>query len=148
MPGTGYAPLYAPRIPAVAPAPALTPEDSATLKTLADLGSPALIKAAASLNKLMKGLPAALQGMDPAMKQDFGKVNAVIADVCANLVADPAAPSGYLRATKGDLISTCDYINKVANDIVLGFDNPSITQGYVDKLNTAIIDLGAAAAIL
>lgn len=129
-------------------APALTSEDTASLKTLADLGSPALIRASASLNELMKGLPALLKNMDPAIKQDVAKVGVVIAEVCAKLVADPEAPSGYLKITKGSLKTTCDYINKVANDVVLGFGDPTIIQGYVNELNTAVIGLAAKASTL
>ena len=134
-PVVSYAPApavsYAPAAPVAAPAaPGFNLE---TLKSLIPSGGNNLAKASDSLDNLMKGLPAALKNMDPAVKADFRKVNALIADVC-NKMVNEAKPESYSYYTPEGIKVTCDFINKTANDIVLGLDDPAIIQSYVDKL--------------
>ena len=93
-------------------------------------------KATNSLDKLMIGLPAALKHMDPALKADFGKVNVVIAEVCDKMVAE-AKPYAQSYYTPEGIRTTCDFINKTANDILLGMDDPAIVQYYTNKLKEA-----------
>ena len=95
-------------------------------------GASNLAKASGSLDNLMKGLPAALANMDPAVKADFGKVNVIIAEVCNKMVA--ARPDTYSYYTPEGIKVTCDFINKTANDIYEGLSDPAIIQSYTDKL--------------
>ena len=118
---------YAPAAPA---APGFNLE---TLFSLIPTGGKNLAKASESLDNLMIGLPAALKNMDPAVKADFRKVNALIADVCNKMVYE-AKPESYSYYTPEGIKVTCDFINKTANDIVLGLDDPAIIQSYVNKL--------------
>jgi hypothetical protein len=120
----------------LSPPIALSPENSAQLKGLARAGAPQLVKATDMLQLLMKGLPAALQNMDPALKADFAKVNNVITDVCSKILTQ-AQPTVYSSYNPQDLKTTCDYINKVSSDVTAGLDNPAIVQSYVDQLKIA-----------
>jgi len=106
-----------------------------SLTNLIPMGSTNLAKASASLNNLMKGLPAALANMDPAMKADIGKVNWLIADVCNKIVAEarPADATFSYYSTTG-LSAACERINTVTQEVARIFEDPSVTQTYVDKL--------------
>ena len=147
-----YANAVVPAV-AVAPVPStvtLAPEHAAMFKQLAKTGSPYLVKASEMLQTLMKGLPTALSQMEPATRSDMGKVNQIIAEVCSNILSQsqPSTNSyykvnAYYKAE--DLKTTCDYINKVGNDILAGMDNPSIIQSYVDQLQAATNSLIAEA---
>jgi len=104
-----------------------------TLLSLIPSAGSSLSKASGSLDNLMKGLPAALANMDPAVKEDFRKVNVIIAEVCSKMV-DEAKPETYSYYTPAGIKVTCDFINKTANDIYLGLNDPAIIQSYTDKL--------------
>ena len=114
-------------------APVATGFSLETLMSLIPSAGLNLSKASASLDTLMKGLPAALANIDPAVKADFGKVNVIIAEVCNKMVSE-ATPQTYSYYNPEGIRVTCDLINKTANEIVLILNDPSITQSYTEKL--------------
>jgi hypothetical protein len=105
-----------------------------------------LDKASDSLDNLSRGLPSALAQLDPAVKADIAKVNVIIAEVCNKIMAE-ATPSTFSYYSPEGIKATCNVINKTANDIVLGLDDPSIIQSYVDKVQGLTRSLQAQAAI-
>lgn len=105
-----------------------------------------LAKASKSLDDLSRGLPTALANIDPAVKADVGKVNVIIAEVCDKMLAE-ATPSEFSYYSPEGIKASCDFITKTANDILLGLDDPSIIQSYVDKVQKLTRSLQAQAAI-
>ena len=102
------------------------------MKMLPDPGT-SLAKASASLDDLAKGLPTALSNLDPSVKADIGKVNIIISEVCDKMMAT-AKPSTFSYYSPEGIKASCDFINKTAADLLLGLDDPSIIQSYIDKV--------------
>ena len=130
---------YAAAIPAagvVAPAITSGPliADSAALLKA---GIPKLQLAAHKLNELSVQLPQYLANIDPATKGDIVKVNGIVNDICARVIAE-TQPISYST-------NMCAYIAKVGSDIVAGLDDPSIIQTYTAQLQTAITALNVKA---
>jgi len=134
--------------PLVQAAPA-TAVNAFDLTSLIAMGGEALSKSTDSFNSLMKGLPTALQNIDPSIKSDVGKVNAIIAQVCSQIVetGSGSEPSTFSYFSAEGLKSTCDYINKVANQIEAGLEDPGVTQYYVDAINKPVKALQEQAKI-
>jgi hypothetical protein len=107
-----------------------------TLISYIPMGGAALSKATSTLDLLMKGFPAVLKNISPSFKSDIRKVNGIVADVC-NKIMSEARPSTYSYYSSGGMKATCDSINKIAQEISQGLDDPAITQSYVDKLKGA-----------
>ena len=117
-----------------------------SLMALLPQAGTSLAKASKSLDDLTLGLPAVLANMSPETKADVGKINVIIAEVCNRIEAE-ATPSGFSYYSKGGIKSTCDFINKISNDILLSLDDPSIVQSYVDKVQKLTRSLQAQASI-
>merc|ERR1711981_46553 len=90
-----------------------------------------LAKASATLDELSAQLPQALANVDPEIKADFGKVNVIIADVC-NKILEVATPSTFSYYTPAGIKATCEMINKTANMVSQGLEDPSVFQGYTN----------------
>ena len=103
-------------------------------------------QAQAKLNELAKALPEVLANIDPKTKGRIEKVNGIVNDVCAQVIAG-FKPTAYSpNITPQGLKETCDYIAKIGEDILAGMDNPAIFQKYTSDLNGIVTALNAKAA--
>ena len=108
------------------------------LVSLIPFGMSSISKASTSLKNLMKVLPDALSNMEISIKHDIAKVNWVISNTCHKIIGEANKPESFSYYTPERFNTTCNYVNKVAGNILLEPDDPSFTQYYVDKFTRSI----------
>ena len=72
------------------------------------------------------------------MKSHIRKVNSIIEETCneiTGMISDPSTNNNY---SPEDFKVTCDFISKLARDILAALDEPLILQPYFDKINVPI----------
>ena len=105
-----------------------------SLMQLIPEGGAALAKATDTLNGVTPYLPTLLANVPPTVKNDIAGVNRIIAEVCNKLVNE-VRPQTWTYYSNEGIQASCRYINEKANEVLLAFDDPSIVQNYVNKLN-------------
>ena len=104
-------------------------------------------QAATTLNSLVPQIPAALQSLDPDLKDDIAKVDVIIGKVCDEIIFE-ATPKYRANQyfTPDTMKAACDYARKVSADIVDSLDKPYVLYQYIHQMNEGVQKLNTALA--
>ena len=122
--------------PAVAVDPVAAPESSElNMLSFNPMLSELLKEGTNILNTLMPKLPYLLKNTPPTVRSDVAAVNQIIAEVCDKAMDGTQNTQTWSYYTPEGIQDTCRFINEKANEVLKAFDDPSIVDNYLGRLN-------------